>query len=89
LKEWVRLVTSQLERRFETYAERYRAQAERSLGGARLTAEEVNVIEENLKTLRVPHPSGLVEATSKRVPQDESKETAREIARLAGKGETR
>jgi GTP-binding protein EngB required for normal cell division len=89
LKEWVRLVTSQLERRFETYAERYRAQAERSLGGARLTAEEVNVIEENLKTLRVPQPNGLVEATSAQAPQNGSQEVVREIARHAHKGEPR
>ncbi len=89
LKEWVRLVTSQLERRFETYAERYRAQAERSLGGPRLTAEEVNVIEENLKTLRVPQPNGLVEATSTQAPQNELKEIVHEIARRAHKGEPR
>lgn len=87
LKEWVRLLTSQLERRFETYAERYRAQAERALGGAGLTAEEVNVIEENLKALRVPQANGLVEATSTQAPQNESQEIVREIARHAHKGE--
>jgi GTP-binding protein EngB required for normal cell division len=89
LKEWVRLVTSQLERRFETYAERYRAQAERSLGGANLTAEEVNVIEENLKTLRAPQPNDLVEATSTRAPQNESQGIVRAITHQVHNGEPR
>jgi GTP-binding protein EngB required for normal cell division len=89
LKEWVRLVTSQLERRFEIYAERYRAQAERSLGGALLTAEEVNVIEGNLRVLSVPQTYGFVGADSRQGPQNESKEIVREIARHAHKGEPR
>jgi hypothetical protein len=87
LKEWVRLVTSQVDRRFETYAERYRAQAERSLGGAALTAEEVSAIEENLRVLRVPQTFHFVEADSKRGPQNQSPETVRDIARHAHKGE--
>src|SRR5580658_1119987 len=87
LKEWVRLVTSQVDRRFETYAERYRAQAERSLGGAALTAQEVSAIEENLRVLRVPQTFHFVEADSKRGPQNQSPETVRDIARHAHKGE--
>jgi GTP-binding protein EngB required for normal cell division len=89
LKEWVRLVTSQLERRFETYAERYRAQAERSLGGAGLTAEEVNVIEENLRALWIPQTYDFVEADSKQGPQNESPNVVRESARHAHKGKPR
>ena len=89
LKEWVRLVTSHLDRRFETYAEGYRAQAERSLGGAGLTTEEVNVIEENLRILLVPQANGLVEENSTQAPQNESQDIVREIARHAHKGEPR
>jgi GTP-binding protein EngB required for normal cell division len=89
LKEWVRLVTSQLDRRFETYAERYRAQAERSLGGAGLTADEVNALQENLRMLGAPQTNDLGEATSKQAPQNESQVIVREIARHAHKGEPR
>jgi GTP-binding protein EngB required for normal cell division len=87
LKEWVGLVTSQLERRFETYAERYRAQAERSLGGAGLTAEEVNVMEEDLRVLSAPRTYDFVEADSRQSSQNESPDIVREIARHAHKGE--
>jgi len=51
LKEWAGLVTGQLRRRFETYAERYRAQADRSLGGKELTREEIRATEEDLRLL--------------------------------------
>ena len=89
LKEWVRLVTSQLDRRFETYAERYRAQAERSLGGARLTPEELSAIGENLRVLGAPQTFDFVEVDSKRGPQNQSSEIVRDIARHAHKGELR
>ncbi|HUJ32322.1 MAG TPA: dynamin family protein [Candidatus Acidoferrum sp.] len=55
LGEWLRLVTARLARTFETYAERYRAQAERSLGGAGLNAEQIRAIQENLRALRPPN----------------------------------
>jgi GTP-binding protein EngB required for normal cell division len=51
LKEWSRQVTGQMGQRFETYAERYRAQAEQSPHGQELKAEEVQAIEEDLKML--------------------------------------
>jgi nucleotide-binding universal stress UspA family protein len=82
-------LTSQLERRFETYAERYGAQAERSLGGARLKPEELSAIEENLRVLRAPQTFDFVEADSKRGPQNHSREIVRDIARHAHKGELR
>ena len=53
LKEWTRLVTSQLLRRFETYAEGYRVRAARSLGGKDLTGEEIQSIRESLSLLGV------------------------------------
>jgi GTP-binding protein EngB required for normal cell division len=53
LREWTRLVTDQLLRRFETYAEAYRAQAERSVGGKDLTTEEAHALREDLKLLGV------------------------------------
>jgi hypothetical protein len=65
LKEWVRLVTSHLDRRFETYAERYRAQAERSLGGTGLTGDEANAIQANLRILDSPESDDSVEASLK------------------------
>lgn len=89
LREWVRLVTSHLGRRFESYAERYRAQAERSLGGAGLSADGANAIHEILGVLRAPQTNELVEATSKQSPQNESREVVPEIARHAHKGESR
>jgi GTP-binding protein EngB required for normal cell division len=70
LKDWVRLVTAQLDRRFETYAERYRAQAERSLGGAELTAYEINAIRENLMVLRAPENNDFAEAAYKQDSQN-------------------
>lgn len=58
LKEWVRLVTNQFDRRFESYAERYRAQAGRSLGRSGLTADEANAIQANLRVLRASGRNG-------------------------------
>ncbi|ABS55451.1 Dynamin family protein [Methanoregula boonei 6A8] len=51
LKEWSSQVTYQMGRKFETYAERYRAQAVQSPGGRELTADEVNAIEKDLRDL--------------------------------------
>jgi len=52
LKEWTRQVTSQMNRKFETYAERYRAQAEQTPHDQNLTMDEVYSIEEDLKNLK-------------------------------------
>jgi GTP-binding protein EngB required for normal cell division len=89
LKEWVRLVTSHLDRRFETYAERYRAQAERSLGGTGLTADEANAIQANLRILDSPESDDFVEASPKQAPQNELNAIAREIVNHADTGESR
>lgn len=51
LKEWTRHVTNQLVRRFETYAEGYRAQAERSLDGKDLTSEKVHSLQKDIRLL--------------------------------------
>jgi hypothetical protein len=51
LKEWSSQVTYQMGRKFETYAERYRAQALQSPQGQDLTADEMHAIEEDLKLL--------------------------------------
>ncbi len=79
LKEWVSLVTNQLDRRFETYAERYRAQAARSFGGTGLTADEANAIQANLRVLRVPETNNLAAATPKQVSQGGLDTFGREI----------
>jgi hypothetical protein len=51
LQEWSKVVTGQLGQRFETYAERYRAQADRSFGGQDLSTDEIRAIEEDLRIL--------------------------------------
>jgi len=58
LKEWTSLVTSQVLRRFETYAEGYRAQAERALGGKELTDEQIQSIRQSLRLLGVEQTGG-------------------------------
>ena len=47
----MRQTTGQLGRSFESYAERYRAQAEQSPHGPELSPDEVRGIEEDLKML--------------------------------------
>jgi hypothetical protein len=56
LKEWTSRVTNQLLQRFETYAEGYRAQAERSLGGKNLAPEEAHGLREDIRLLGVRNP---------------------------------
>ena len=51
LKEWSSQVTYRMGRKFETYAERYRAQAVQSPQGQDLTADEVSAIEKDLLLL--------------------------------------
>ncbi|MGA9087220.1 MAG: hypothetical protein WB284_10990, partial [Methanoregula sp.] len=48
LREWSSQVTYQMGRKFETYAERYRAQAVQSPQGQDLTADEMSAIEKDL-----------------------------------------
>ena len=51
VQEWSRVVTGQLGQRFEIYAERYRAQADRSIGGQDVSMDEIRAIEGDLKLL--------------------------------------
>jgi GTP-binding protein EngB required for normal cell division len=51
LKEWIRQVTAQMGRQFDTYAERYRAQTEQAPQGEGLTPEERQAIEADLVLL--------------------------------------
>jgi len=51
LKEWTKQMTGQMGRKFEMYAERYRAQAEQSSHGPELTPDEVRAIEVDLRLL--------------------------------------
>jgi GTP-binding protein EngB required for normal cell division len=89
LKEWARLVTSQLDRRFEIYAERYRAQAERSLSGIGLTTDQTDAIQENLRVLRAPQTNDDLAGTiSKQVQRSEARVIAHQVARHARKGES-
>ncbi len=54
LEEWTRLVIVQVGRRFETYAEQYRAQAERGASGSSLPDDEIRAIEADLESLGAP-----------------------------------
>lgn len=51
LKNWMTSVTGQLGRKFEMYAERYRAHAEQSLGRDALPTGDIHGIEEDLRFL--------------------------------------
>ncbi len=87
LNEWARLVTQQFVQRFETYAERYRAQAGRSLGGKELSADEVNAIEDNLRVLNAPQTNDPSEAASRRARPNELRQDHHEVARHSRKGD--
>jgi GTP-binding protein EngB required for normal cell division len=51
LRHWLLSAFTQLKKRFDAYAESYRAQAERTLSGGELTAEEETRIFHDLETL--------------------------------------
>ncbi len=89
LKEWARLVTSQLDRRFETYAERYRAQAERSLGGTRPAADEADAIQESLRVLLAPQCDDFAATTSTQARRSNPGAIPSEIVHHTQKGESR
>jgi GTP-binding protein EngB required for normal cell division len=52
VKAWSESVIGQLKRKFETYAENYRAQAEQALGGRELADNEVDEIERSLAQMK-------------------------------------
>jgi len=52
VKAWSAFVIGQLSKRFESYAENYRAQAEVALGGHEVTKEELDGIAESLASLK-------------------------------------
>ena len=54
LRSWCERSVEELKRRFDSYAEGYRAQAERSLGGAELTDEEERAMLSDLEALGGP-----------------------------------
>jgi hypothetical protein len=88
LREWTRRVTNQLLQRFETYGERYRAQAERSLGGKDLTREEAHALQEDLKLLEVPESSGVDANVRKQLESKSRPLFLGETIRHARKGES-
>lgn len=53
LEEWTRMVATQLRRRFESYAEAFRAHAERTLNAKSLTVEEARSVQESIAFLEV------------------------------------
>ncbi|HTY16021.1 MAG TPA: dynamin family protein [Methanoregulaceae archaeon] len=54
LEDWIRRETRLFAERFETYAGRYRAQAERARNGEELSVDEIRAIKENLNMLSLP-----------------------------------
>jgi GTP-binding protein EngB required for normal cell division len=52
VKAWSTSVIGQLSKRFESYAENYRAQAEVALGGHEVTSEELDGIAESLASMK-------------------------------------
>jgi GTP-binding protein EngB required for normal cell division len=52
VKAWSASVIGQLSKRFESYAENYRAQAEVALGGHEVTKEELDAIAESLASMK-------------------------------------
>ena len=51
MREWTKTVIDQIGTRFETYAERYRALAERTTGGEEMAAEEIQAVKKELEML--------------------------------------
>ncbi len=51
LHEWAASILHQLRQRFETYAENYRVQAQRTLGGIEFSAEERDAVQKDLAQL--------------------------------------
>jgi GTP-binding protein EngB required for normal cell division len=88
LKEWARFVTSQLDRRFETYAERYRAHAERSLGGTKPAADEANAIQESLRVLLPPQSDDFAATISTHAQRSNPASIPSEIAHHTQKEES-
>jgi hypothetical protein len=68
LNEWMKQTTGQMGRKFETYAERYRAQAEQSPHGLELSPDEVRAIEGDLKMLEIPGSDDETSDTGKPFP---------------------
>jgi len=56
LRSWCERSIGQMKRRFDSFAEAYRAQAERALNAAELTADEERAIVSSLESLGVPLP---------------------------------
>jgi phosphoserine phosphatase len=58
LRSWCEHSIEQIRRRFDSFAEAYRAQAERALAGTQLTAEEERAIVSDLEALGKRVPGG-------------------------------
>ena len=89
LKEWIRLVAVQLDRKFETYAERYRAQAARTSRGIGLTTDEVTAIQENLRVLRSSESTPFATGVPKPSHEHELHGFGEEILNRTQRGESR
>jgi hypothetical protein len=70
LKEWTKVVTNQLLRRFDTYAEGYRVHAERRAGGKRVMDEQARNLRECLEILQAAQFRGEDAGTSKQDATD-------------------
>jgi GTP-binding protein EngB required for normal cell division len=73
VRQWSDSVITELKRKFETYAENYRAQAEQALGGRELTQEERKAAQESLARLNADAGPRAAEAPHGiRAPQEET-----------------
>jgi GTP-binding protein EngB required for normal cell division len=61
VKTWADSVIGQVDQKFETYAENYRAQAEQALGGRELTKDELDGIEGSLARIKADTAAGNVD----------------------------
>jgi GTP-binding protein EngB required for normal cell division len=88
VKEWMKVVTDQLRRRFDTYAEGYRAHAERRAGRTRVTDEQARNLRESLGILRDAQFRGGVADTSKQEAADVRRPLSEEVVQHVHKGES-
>jgi GTP-binding protein EngB required for normal cell division len=88
LREWTRLVIDQLSRRFEIYAEGYRAQAERMAAGRDLVPEYANGLREDIRLLEAPKPNSIDIEVQKQFESEESPLFSGETMQHARKGES-
>jgi GTP-binding protein EngB required for normal cell division len=88
LREWTRLVINQLSRRFETYAEGYRAQAERMAVGRGLVPEYAHGLRQDIRLLEASKSESVDAEVQKQFESEETPLFSGETMQHARKGES-